>query len=163
MRVNILRKKGLVLAFLLSISVAGLVLLPVHGDQTSAQTELNSARLKLINCYVAARAAESASANISQLTSTLNDAGLLFARAESAYSNGDFDGAQSLAAQSQNELSNFVSTANSLQVGAEQRREQDFLFNFVGSIAGTIVVIVGAAVLWVLLKRRYGTEESVKA
>ncbi len=163
MRIIIHSRQGLLLAVVFLFSVAFLVPSHVHADQTSALSDLNSTRLKLADCYSAAKAAEAASANISLLTSSLNKAGLLLSRAESAYSNGDFYGTQSLAAQSQGELVDFVSVANSLQVAAAQRQEQDFLWNFLASIGGAVAVLGGSVVVWVLLKRKYGNGRSAIA
>ena len=160
MIVNNRIQKTLLFATIFLISLC-LFPLPVHADQSSAQSEITSARLKLADCYSAVRAAEAASANISELTSTLNNAGNLFSRAEFAYSNGDFNTAQSFAAQSQNLLDNFVSNANSLEAKATFRRDQDFLFNVIGSIAGFVAVLFGSSIVWVLLKRKYEKDESV--
>jgi hypothetical protein len=134
----------------------------VWAQQNDAASAISAAQSKLVQCYDAARAAEAASANISQLTSRLNSAGLLLSRAQLAYSDADFGSAQSLAVQSQNELANFVSDANSLQTSAAQSRTFDFLLNFVGSVVGTVGVIVGSVVVWVLLKRKYGNNGEQK-
>jgi hypothetical protein len=143
--------------FLATISIAVLSVLPiVWAQQNDAASAISAAQSKLVQCYDAARAAEAASANISSLTSRLNSAGLLLSRAELAYSNVDFGSAQSLAVQSQNELASFVSDANSLQTSATQSRSFDFLLNIVGSVVGTVAVLVGSVVVWVLLKRKYG-------
>jgi hypothetical protein len=117
---------------------------------------ISTAQNKLVQCYDAAKAAESAGANISQLTIKLNNAGSLLSRAQLAYSSGDSASASNLAAQSQNELDGFVSDANSLQASASQSRTFDFLLNVVGSIAGTVAVFVGSFFVWRFLKRKYG-------
>ncbi len=149
--------KSTVLCVALLVMFAVLVW-PVHADQASAQTEIASAKAKLIECYSAAKAAEASGANISQLTNTLNNAGLMFSQAELAFSGGDFESAQNFAAQTRSALSAFVDTANSLQAAAAQERDQDFLVNFVGSIAGTAAVLVGSFGAWILLKKKYGNE-----
>ncbi len=151
-------RKGVALMVLLVLFATCLYVVPVYADQSSAQAEINSAKLKLVGCFAASKAAESAGANISQLTNALNGAGLLYSHAELAYSNGDFDAAQNFATQSQSVLSTFVSTANSLQATATQQRNQDFMLNFVGSIVGTVAVIVGCVAIWILLKRKYGKD-----
>jgi hypothetical protein len=140
---------------LVAISVAALSVPSVVWAQQNEA--VSAAQNKLVQCYDATRAAEAAGANVSQLTSQLNSAGLLLSRAELANSTGDFGSANSLAAQCQSELANFVSDANTLQVSAERSRTLGFLVNVVGSVAGTIAVLVGSFVVWVLLKRRYGT------
>jgi hypothetical protein len=116
------------------------------------------AQSKIIQCYNAARAAESAGANISQLTLRLNSAGLLLSRSQLAYSNGDFGLASNLASQCQSELANFVSDANSLQALAAQSRTFDFLLNVVSSVLGTVAVLVGSFMVWRFLKRKYGKD-----
>ena len=128
----------------------------VWAQQSNAASAISTAQSKLVQCYDVARAAEAAGANISQLTGRLNSAGLLFSRAQLAYSNGDFASAQILAVQSLNKLASFLSDAKSLQVSAANNRSFDFLFVFVGSIVGTVVVLVGSVVVWVLFRRKYG-------
>ncbi len=134
----------------------------VFAQQSNTASAISMAQSELVTCYEAARMAEASGANISQLTRTLNDAGSLLSRAELAFSTGDNDSAQSLAIQSQNELTSFISEANSLQTSASQIRSNSFLLNFVGSISGTIAVIVGSLIVWFLLKRKYRAEESAK-
>ncbi len=146
----------------LAASIAVLLIMPsVVTAQSSAASAISAAQSKLVSCFDAARSAEAAGANISQLTSTLNDAGLLLSNAQLAYSNGNYGDAQNYASQSQNVLSNFVSNANSLQATAAQNRTIGTLY-FVGSILGSVVVVVGGVAVWVLLKRKYGNSEGAK-
>ena len=149
---------------ILSISVAAFsVLLGAWAQQDGTSAAISAAHSKLVQCYEAARVAESSGANISQLTIRLNSAGLLLSQAQLAYSNADFGSAQSLAAQSQGELVNFVSDAQSLQASGAQSRTFDFLLHVVASVVGTILVIVGSLVVWIRLKRKYGTGEELKS
>ncbi len=120
---------------------------------------ISDARSRLVTCFKAAQLAESAGANISRLTSTLNDAGKLLSDSEVAYASGDFSGAQSLALESQNLLSDFESEADSLRITATQAANMDFWVNIVGSSVGTIVVIIGSIFVWTLLKKKYGSGE----
>ena len=124
-------------------------------DQSSASTAIASAKSKFAECFNAATSAEAAGANISELTSILNGAGSLFSQAELSYSSGNFSSAEALAIQSQNELSNFVSTASSLQSTAAQKQNVNFFLNFVSPITGAVAVIVGSFVVWDLLRRKY--------
>lgn len=146
---------GVLLLAAISIAVLNVPSV-VWAQQNNAASAISAAQNKLVQCYDAARAAEASSANISSLTSRLNSAGLLLSRAELAYSDANFGSAQSLAVQSQNELASFVSDANSLQTSGAQSRTFDFLLNIVGSVVGTVAVLVGSVVVWVLLKRKYG-------
>ena len=155
MRFKVISKSFVLFSVLFLLLVTGCLPAFARADQSSASSELASTQSKLVECFNAAKAAEEAGANISELTSTLNVAGSLFSQAELAYSSGNFSGAEALAVQSQNELSNFVSTASSLQSAAVQKHNMDFYLNFVGSIVGAVAVIVGSFVIWVLLKRRF--------
>jgi hypothetical protein len=120
-----------------------------------ASTALASARNQMIACYGSARAAETAGANISALTSRLDTAGALFSQAQSAYSGGQFDLAVNLASQSQIVLADFISEASELKAVGDAEANQGFLINVVGSIAATVVVLVGGVIVWFVLKRRY--------
>jgi hypothetical protein len=151
------RKRNSIGILILAVIFVAVLCAPslVLAQQNDAASAISAAQKNLVQCYDAARAAEAASANISQLTLELNSAGLLLSRAELAYSTADFGSAQNLAAQSESGLANFVSDANALQTSAAQNRMFDFLLNVVGSIAGTIAVLVGSIVVWRRLKRKY--------
>ena len=155
MRCRVIIKRVVFFLVLSLLFVTGFLPASVRADQSSASSVLASTESKLVECFNAAKAAEAAGANISELTSTLNVAGSLFSQAEFAYSSGNFSGAETLAVQSQNELSNFVSTASSLQSAAAEKQNLDFYLNFVGPIVGAVAVIVGSFAVWVLLKRKY--------
>ena len=128
------------------------------AEQTDAATSIASAKQQIISCFDSAKQAEAAGANISSLTSILNDAGDLLSRSELAYSQGDFGGAQSFASECSQRLSNFVSASNTLRDSAAQQRSYAYWVNFVGSIAGTFVVIVAGFMVWRFLKKRYPIE-----
>jgi uncharacterized Tic20 family protein len=148
----------------LAVALVVLLITPavVRAQQNDAASAISVAQSQLVSCFDAAKSAEAAGANISQLTAALNNAGLLLTNAQLAYSAGDYGAAQNFASQSQSVLSNFVSNANSLQTAATQNGNTSFLLNFVGSIAGTFVVLVGGVVVWVLLKRKYRNSEVAK-
>ena len=152
-------KTNVTLFIILLLSVA-LVTSPVLADQASAQAIISSAKENILTCYNAAREAEAAGANITDLTGTLNEAGLLLSKAESAYAANDFATAFNLAAQSQNLLTNFVAEANALKETAAQQQNQDYLINVVGSTIGTLIVIAIGIALWFFLKRKYETTEA---
>jgi hypothetical protein len=133
------------------ICFSSLVTCQQDGDSPAFSTSESN----LVRCFDAARAAEVAGANISRLSDTLNSASALLADAEREYSMGNYANAQSLTAQSQNLLRNFVTDANSLQVAATRNRSIDFLVNVVGSVFGTISVIAVSIVVWRLLKKKY--------
>jgi hypothetical protein len=155
MRFRVASKSVVLFLALFLLVVTGCLPSVAHADQSSASSELASAQSKLVECFNAAKAAEAAGANVSELISTLNVAGSLFSQAMFAYSSGNFSGAYALAVQSQSELSNFVSTASSLRSAAAQKQNVDFYLNFVGSIVGAVAVIAASFVVWVLLKHRY--------
>lgn len=143
-------------AFLAIIMLLTAMFLPsvAFAEQSSADSAIASAKQQIVTCYDAAKAAEAAGANITSLTSVLNDAGTLLSQSELAYSKGDFSTAQSLAVQSSQSLANFSSEANGLRDAAAQQRTFEFLVNVVGSITGTIAVIVAGFVVWRFLRKR---------
>jgi hypothetical protein len=128
-----------------------------QADQTDAAAAIASAKEQILTCYQAAKEAEGAGANITTLVAVLNDAGTLLSRAEFAYSISDYDTASDLALQGQSTLGDFVPEANTLRETAAQQRNQDFLINAVGSIAGTFAVLGAGIATWIFLKRKYET------
>jgi hypothetical protein len=124
------------------------------AEQSGADSAIASAKQQIVTCYNAAKAAEAAGANITSLTSILNDAGTLLSQSELAYSKSDSSTAQNLAVQSSQSLANFLSEANAMQDAAAQQRTTEFLVNVVGSIIGTIAVIVAGFVVWRFLRKR---------
>jgi hypothetical protein len=160
-RVRVLYVRIGILLLIASMLILSITPLPVWAQQNGTSDAISAAQNKLVNCFDAAKSAEAAGANISQLTSTLNKAGLLLSNAQLAYSNGNYGDAQNFASQSQSLLTNFVSEANSLQAVATQHRNTDFLF-FVGSIVGSVIVIVAGIAIWVLLMKKYGKSEVAK-
>jgi hypothetical protein len=154
-----LRSKTPIILFIILLLFVTVVAAPACSAQTGAVTAISSAKNTLLTCYNAAKEAEAAGVNITVLTATLNEAGLLLSQAEAAYAASDFDAAFNLATQSQNRLSNLVGEANALKETATQQRDQDFLVNVVGSVIGTFAVIVAGSLAWLFLKRKYKTTE----
>ena len=125
------------------------------ADQSTAASAIESAQSQIVICYNVAKEAEAAGANITALTEVLNKAGLLQSQAQLAFSNGDFGGAQNYAVESQNKLVAFTSDANALIFDAENKRNHDFLVNAVGSMGGTVAILLGSFGLWSFLKNKY--------
>jgi hypothetical protein len=153
-----LRSKVLVVLVALLFFVA-VFASPVWADQAGATAAISSTKNTIVNCYGAAEEAEAVGANITALVATLNDAGALLSQAELAYAANDFDAAVNFAVQSQSVLNGFVGEANALKETAVQQQNQDFLVNVVGSIIGSIAVIIVGGLVWLLLKRKYETVE----
>jgi hypothetical protein len=148
---NFVARAILMLGLLITV-----VLLPIEVfAQNDAMAAINSARQQLIICYSSARQAEAAGANITSLTSVLNGAGALLSQSELAYSQGDFTSAQSLSSQVEEQLANFVSTANAMRETAARQQSFDFWVIIVGSIGGAVAVIVAGLAGWLVLKKRY--------
>jgi hypothetical protein len=147
-------------AILLLMPLVAVGFLPIlafaQGDAAGA---ISSARQQLITCYDLARQAEAAGANISSLTSVLNDAGDLLSQSELAYLQGDLDGAQSVAFQCSQRLSNFVSQANELRDAAVRQRSWDYWVDIEVSVVGIFFVIVAGFVVWLFLKKRFSVVE----
>jgi hypothetical protein len=148
--------RALGVLFIAAVFIVALSLSSVVSAQDNAGSAISAAQTNLLKCYDAAKAAESSGANISQLTLRLDSAGLLLTRSQIAYTAGDFGSALTLADNSQTALATFVSDANALQTSAAQSRTFSFLLNTVGSIVGTVAVLVGSFIFWRFLKRKYG-------
>jgi hypothetical protein len=129
--------------------------LSVFAERSDADSAIESAKQQIVICYNAAKAAEAAGANITSLTSLLTEAGELLSESELAYSKNDFATALSLAVQSSQSLTNYVSQANALQASAAQQRSFDFWINVVGSIIGAIGVIVAGMLIFRYVGKRY--------
>jgi hypothetical protein len=148
-----------VLLLVLLLALFSVVLLSgvsgVWAQQNDAASAISSAQTKLVQCFDAAQNAESAGANVSSLTSVLNEAGAQLSNAELAYSSGNFGSASNLASQSQSSLGGFLSDADALKSSAVASSDERTLI-FAGSIAGTFAVVCTGAVVWARLKRRNG-------
>jgi hypothetical protein len=129
--------------------------LSVFAESSDADSAIASAKQQIVICYNAVKAAEAAGANITSMTSLLNEAGALLSESELAYSKNDFATAKNLAVQSSQSLINFVSQANALQASAAQQRSFDFWVNVVGSIIGAIGVIVAGLIVFRYVGKRY--------
>jgi len=156
------RKRTFFLVAILLFAIS--TFLPLaRADQTDAAAAIASAKEQILICYQAAKDAEGAGANITALMAVLNDAGTLLSSAEFAYSVSDFDTAGDLAVQSQSTLGNVVSEANTSKETAMQQRNNDFLINVVGSLAGAFVVVGVGVAAWIFLKRKYETSGAHKS
>lgn len=125
-------------------------------DEGQARSAMVEADQTIRNCYLAVAAADKAGGNVSGMLSVLQDAGMLLSKADLAVGKGDFDSAYNLAVQSKARLDGFVADANSVKDAAEHNGFVDFMFNVVGSSAGTVAVVVGGFAVWFWLNRRYG-------
>ena len=152
-RYSIKRAILLLILFLFIGSLSFPSLAFAQGDTAAA--DIASARQLLTTCFDSARQAENSGANISSLTSVLNEAGDLLSRSELAYSQGDFYTAQNLASECSQRLDNLASEADALRSNAVQQRSFDFWVSISGSVAGTISVIVAGFMVWRVIKKRY--------
>lgn len=122
--------------------------------QTDASTEIDNAQKQIMICYQAALNAENAGANITQLTSTLNEARALLTSAQQAYVDNNTDPARDLALQSQAKLTGFTEQAAVLEQNALNQSNMDFWVYTVGSIVGAFAVVGIAWGLWIYLKKK---------
>jgi hypothetical protein len=130
------------------------------ADSNSASSAISSAQNKIYHCYSAAKDAEAASANISSLTATLNQAGQLLDQAGLAYSKGDFDAASNYAQQSQAKLNSFLFDASTLKNAAAQQQTLNFYLGTVGSIGGAIAIVAIGILLWVRIQGKDAVTEA---
>jgi hypothetical protein len=143
------------------LTVLFLFLLPAFIVRVSASSEeaatlaITEAEEVVASAYEAVREAEKAGANVTDLLSVLNEAGMLLSKAHLAYDRGDFDSARDFAVWCQGNLTGFIDEAEALKQSAIQRRYWDFTVNVVGSAVGAVAVVVGGLVSWTFLKRKY--------
>ena len=123
--------------------------------EAEAGSAVAAAEGRVVVCYRAAADADEAGANVTGLLVVLDEAGALLSKADLAYESGDFDSAFDYAVQSREKLDGFVDKADVLREAAVQGRYWDFMVNVLGSVVGAVVVVCGAYVVWVVLKRRY--------
>lgn len=138
-----------------TLLLAAVILPSLVWAQSDAAAAIASAKEQIVTCYQAVKEAEAAGANVTSLTTVLNDAGALLSRAESAYAARDFNAARSFAVQSREKLANCVSEANALKTTATQQQNQDFMINVVGSTVGAFAVLGAGAAIWFFFRKRY--------
>jgi hypothetical protein len=143
------------------LAVLFLLLLPIFISRVSASNEetaalaITQAEGTMASAYKVVLEAEKAGANVTNLLSVLNEAGMLLSRAHLAYDMGDFDSAQDFAIWCKGNLTGFVGDADALKQSAVRERYWDFTVNVVGSAVGTVAVVVGGFVAWTFLKKKY--------
>jgi hypothetical protein len=116
---------------------------------------LGEAEAILRGCFGAVAEAEAAGANVSNLLVVLNEAGGLLDRGRLAFAYEDFDGAVRFADACEARLEDFVDSASVLRDQASYERFYDFMVNVLGSVVGTVLVVVGGFAVWTYVKRRY--------
>lgn len=125
------------------------------ASEPEARAAVNEAQTRITLCYNAVADAESAGANVSELSNILNEAGTLLSRAQLALEQEKYDIALEFSSNCTQRLVGFTDAAEALRDTASQQRELDFVVNVIGSIVGTIAVVVGGWGAWVFLKRKY--------
>lgn len=147
-------KTHLVMLILL-LTLVAIAPLPVFANQTDAVDAISLAKSTILDCYNAAKQAETAGANITTLVDTLNKASSLLSQAEFAYATSDFNAALNLAVRSQNSLNGFVAEASALKETATVQVNQNFLLSVIGSIIGTFAIMIGGFAAWRFIKKKY--------
>lgn len=144
--------------FLFVVNVPVCVFGVASADE--AKAAVAGAQARIVVCFDALGKAESAGANVTELTSVLDEAGSYLSRAQVALEKGklnvsEYDVAVALSSNCTGLLAGFTDRAGSLKDDAVTGRGFDFLVNVVGSAVGSIAVLVGGWILWVHLRRRY--------
>ncbi|NWG11514.1 hypothetical protein HXY33_07220 [Candidatus Bathyarchaeota archaeon] len=137
--------------------------LALNETEEDAKTAIEDAQENLIDCYTAAVDAEKSGANITELLSVLNEAGMFLSKASFAYSEGNFSSAVYFANLTRTNLEGFVDWAQALKEKGIREINQDFMVNIVGSISGSLAILCGGFAVFFLFKRREGKAEGVAA
>lgn len=139
---------------LILVSLVGARGNSVVSTELDARLAIADAEQRIVVCYEAIANADRAGANTSTLLLTLNEAGESLSRAKLAYKIADFDTATNYGLAAQRKLDGFVAEADVLRGTALQQHYWDFMVNVVGSIVGTVVVICGSFVVWIILRKK---------
>lgn len=123
--------------------------------QEEAYQALTTVHQTIVNCYGATVAAEKAGANITGLTTTLNEAGKLYSKALLARKNEDYNLTVQLVNECLGKLDGFIEKANTLRINALEKGYWDSIYNIVCSSVGAVVIICIAFIIWSLLKKRH--------
>ena len=148
----------ILLAFVFCVSVFRVGASSV--DETASA--VSEAEEVVASAYEAVLEAEKAGANVADLLSVLNEAGMLLSRARLAYSVGHFVSARDFAVWCKGNLTGFVDEAEALEQSAVQGRYWDFMVNVVGSTVGVVAIVCGGLVVWFFLERRGKSRGNVK-
>jgi len=154
---SVIKQASLILVFniLLFASCLGSLPRALPCTQDEANQALTTAHQTIVNCYEATVAAEKAGANITELTTTLNEAGQLYSKALLARKNGEYNLTVQFANECLGILDGFIDKANALRINASERSHWDFISNIVCSSVGAVAIICVGAVIWSLLKRKH--------
>jgi hypothetical protein len=146
--------KGLILLVSCVFLLSGLSGVCTAASESDARSAIDEASQRIIVCYGAVANASSMGANASALLLVLDDAGGLLSKADAAFAGGDFNSSRDLALQSVQRLDGFEAQALDLQDTAARVGYSNFVFKVVGSVVGTVIVLVGSFVVWSWLKSR---------
>lgn len=144
-------KKVCVLTLLLlAASLVFVCPLATAQSQEEAASSISTAKNRLANGYVLAKATEAQGINVTGLVATLNEAAQLLTGAELAYSAGDYSSASSLAAQSSSQLASFDGTASALKNSAIQEDNFKLITNIL-LITGALAIFGAGIAIYVRL------------
>ena len=147
------------IVFLCMLLLMPTSVLSFAAGEADASQAISEAENRVNACYMAVAEAQKAGANVSQLLSTLQEAGLLLSEAHVAFEKRDFDSAFDLANQSRSRLDGVDNEADSLRDKGRQDRSVDFLVNVVGSSVGAFAVLVGGFLFWHFSKKKHDKSE----
>jgi tetrahydromethanopterin S-methyltransferase subunit G len=151
--------KGFVSVLLCVFAILGSAVACLAVDEIEARSAITEAEQRVSVCYHSVTEAQNAGANVSELLSVLNDAGMSLSRARLGLQNRDFSAAYNLAVECKNRLNGFEDQTDLLRGSAVQQRSSDFLVNVVGSGIGAIFTVVVGLWLWFFLKKRHSSAE----
>jgi len=132
--------------------LAGSAAVCLGDGEVEARSVVGEAEQRVNACYAAAAEAQKAGANVTDLLSTLTDAGMLLAKAELSLRGGDYGSAVNLADDSIAELAGFEDLASTVKDTAIRAKSLDFTFNIVYPLIEATVIVVLASAIWLFFK-----------
>ena len=138
--------------FLFSVQLTPLCLAATFDD---ARVAVNQAERDVGLAFVAVAEAEGAGANVVELLSKLDEAGVLLSEANHALDVQNYDGAFSSATSANSVVDGVADYAMTLKVLAEKSRGDRLLYAVAISGIGLFLLAVFSFYGWRFLKRRY--------
>jgi hypothetical protein len=149
------------LTFLLLPSILALISPTALGQtaQSEAFSSITSAKNQVIDCYNLALMAEKKGANITSLQVSLNNAGDLISKADSAYSNVDYPSTIVYADQSTNLLNGFAAKTTLLIETGQQSQNYNLIVSTFSAV-WSIVIIIVSLLAWMFIKKKYQVNQN---
>jgi hypothetical protein len=151
----------------LLLTIVLLTLFPFHlqfaaGQSANDNSGITQTQTALSSAFASVKAAEAEGADVSTLTTILNEAGQLLTQAQLAYLAKDYNSAASLASASRSKINGISDLANNLKGEAVRSRGTSLVITVLLTLFSLTIFSVGVAA-WMLLGRKTQRRETVES